>query len=234
MGTGSALGIVEVWVAMQVGLSPFHHQQSCWGKRAEPQTRCTWICILGLFAWTPQEQDGDGSSLTGNATGDFLVAVGFLSKPQGYDVPMSRVFPPPVCHSIHLAHSSAWWLWNESICSKMFSGVLVCIKLTPRLSRNHSPHPPCSPPRRQALSLTSTSTFSPKGSRGQLAVLIQGTLAALGQPKELGCSRPAFVTWVWRPGGPTGCIASQCFLSLFVRVPNFKMKCEYILCVGAM
>lgn len=82
-------------MAMQVGLSPFHHQQSCWGKRAEPQTRCTWICILGLFAWTPQEQDGDGSSLTGNATGDFLVAVGFLSKPQGYDVPMSRVFPPP-------------------------------------------------------------------------------------------------------------------------------------------
>lgn len=34
--------------------------------------------------------------------------------------------------------------------------------------------------------------------------------------------------------GPPGRLASQCFLSLFVRVPNFKMKCEYILCVGAM
>lgn len=77
----------------------------------------------------------------------------------------------------------------------MFSGVLVCIKLTPRLSRNHGPHPSSSPPCGQALSFTSTSTPSLKDGGGQLAVLIQGRLAAWGQPEELGCSRPVFAAW---------------------------------------
>lgn len=111
----------------------------------------------------------------------------------------------------------------------MFSGVLVCIKLTPRLSRDHSPRPSSSPSRGQALSFTSTSTLSLKGSGGAAGGFDSGHVGSLGAAGGAGMQLAGV-----RGVGPSGCVASQCFLSLFVRVPNFKMKCEYILCVGAM
>lgn len=90
----------------------------------------------------------------------------------------------------------------------MFSGVLVCIKITPRLSGNHGPRLSSSPPSPlDPLWFESTST-PPRGPRGQLAVLIQGTLAASGRLETSRGTRAAFAALARPPVPRTALLAN--------------------------